>query len=133
MVNLDEMSAGRELDKLIFDALYPGERYCPDDDENGACFCSRTPKGTIHERDPLSHFSTDISVAWPVYEEKLAADYYIQRDFGPGGIVKWLMRDPMDDGMPIASADTVPLLICRSMIVDVERKAGLLDYLRKKA
>lgn len=108
-MNIDDMKAGRELDGLVAKRLMGYTLGTPP-----------SPESAIKLSGPeypvvVPAYSTDIAAAWSIYEEKLAANYYIQRYFGPSG-VEWLMRDPFDDGMPIASAETVPLLICRSAL-----------------
>ena len=63
------MGADRELDALVANTVFNEPKWCPEDPDDVLCRCDLTKPGTIHVRQSLPHFSTDIAAAWEVVEK----------------------------------------------------------------
>ncbi len=118
-MNIDEMTAGRELDALVCE-LVMGWRREP---QWGLTTMGKpnkpSPEGTCSvTSEVVPHYSTDIAAAWEVVEKLCELDEFcLITYFGSGGKVDgWvceLMSDYKHDRM---KALTAPLAICRAAL-----------------
>jgi len=105
------MKAGRELDALVAENVFDATGWCPDDLDDCMCRCDRTPPHTIHLRDPLPEFSTDIAAAEQVINRVITGtpyECYITHQLD--GWDCWFTHPGVDTKQ--AHGDTISLAVC---------------------
>ena len=110
-----ELEAGRELDALVAAKVMGRAKFQPGKGPVAEHPLEELSLGLYTERIPVPRYSADIDAAWKVVERMRALGWHIVIDSRPGN---WLVQFFSTDGRKhsAASADLVPLAICRAAI-----------------
>lgn len=109
------MSAGNEMDALV---LYEVFRVMPFKTESGKPY--RLDK--FQKPEPVHNYSGDISAAWSVVEKmhKIGWDFYCEYTRVENSLQHWaLFETDKCELDKCASAETLPLAICRAALLAV--------------
>lgn len=122
-MDIDNMPAGRDMDKLIAEKVFGWDDFwCNDRQLMGYPPCEQVSIMEA-ERHPVPYYSTDIAATWEVVEKvaSLGCGYMVE-DAEEGHICTFFkgFKFPRRIDEYEAEADTAPLAICRAALKAVQ-------------